>query len=245
MNYCQEFYAENVEIKNPIDLYFKLNKNTLAPYSAYLQLNEHQLFCASPERFIRKKGTKIISQPIKGTAPRGKNEKEDFHLLEQLKNDPKERAENVMIVDLVRNDLSKIAMKGSVKVEELCEVYSFPTVHQMVSTVACELKTSQFLEIIEALFPMGSMTGAPKKRALELIDSFEDFNRGIYSGSIGYIDPKGDFDLNVIIRSIIYNTQNKRMSCSVGSAITIASDAEKEFAECKVKIEKLLHVIAS
>jgi len=245
MNYCQEFFAENVEISNPLDLYFKLNQFTKAPFSAYLQLNNHLLFCTSPERFIQKKGNHLLSQPIKGTARRGKNEKEDKELVDSLRNDPKEKSENIMIVDLVRNDLSKIATKGSVHVDELCAIYSFPAIHQMISTISCELKTSKFTDILEALFPMGSMTGAPKKRALELIDEFEDFNRGFYSGSIGYIDPTGDFDFNVIIRSLIYNKENKRLSCGVGSAITISSDAEKEYAECLVKIEKLRNVISS
>ena len=245
MNYCQEFFAENVEISNPLDLYFKLNQFTKAPFSAYLQLNNHLLFCTSPERFIQKKGNHLLSQPIKGTARRGKNEKEDKELVDSLRNDPKEKSENIMIVDLVRNDLSKIATKGSVHVDELCAIYSFPAIHQMISTISCELKTSKFTDILEALFPMGSMTGAPKKRALELIDEFEDFNRGFYSGSIGYIDPTGDFDFNVIIRSLIYNKENKRLSCGVGSAITISSDAEREYAECLVKIEKLRNVISS
>jgi len=203
------------------------------------------LFCASPERFIQKKGNRIFSQPIKGTAPRGKDAIEDEVLVKLLKNDPKEKAENIMIVDLVRNDLSKIARKGSVQVDELCAVKSFATVHQLISTVSCDLKTINFLDILYALFPMGSMTGAPKKRALELIDELEDFNRGLYSGSIGYMDPNGDFDMNVIIRSLVYNSISKRISCGVGSAITISSDAEKEYAECLVKIEKLRNVISS
>ena len=141
--------------------------------------------------------------------------------------------------------LSKIAEKGTVDVEELCKVYSFPTVHQLISTVSCELKTTVFTEILHALFPMGSMTGAPKKRALEIIDELEDFNRGLYAGSIGYIDPSGDFDFNVVIRSLIYNQEKKRVSCGVGSAITITSDAEKEYNECLLKIEKLRNVITS
>jgi len=136
MNYCQEFFAENVEISNPLDLYFKLNQFTKAPFSAYLQLNNHLLFCTSPERFIQKKGNHLLSQPIKGTARRGKNEKEDKELVDSLRNDPKEKSENIMIVDLVRNDLSKIATKGSVHVDELCAIYSFPAIHQMISTIS-------------------------------------------------------------------------------------------------------------
>ena len=245
LNYCQEFFAENIDITHPIDLYFKLNQATKAPFSAFFHIKDHILFCSSPERFIQKKGNHLKSQPIKGTAPRGKNHEDDVKNLETLRNDPKENSENIMIVDLVRNDLSKIATKGSVKVDELCEIYSFPTVHQMISTISCEVHEKGFFEILQALFPMGSMTGAPKKRALELIDEFEDFNRGLYSGSLGYIDPNGDFDFNVIIRSLIYNKNTKRVSCGVGSAITISSDAEKEYSECMVKIQKLLDVISS
>jgi para-aminobenzoate synthetase component 1 len=245
VNYCQEFYAEGIEIAHPLDLYFKLNHFTKAPFSAYLRFNEHFLFCSSPERFIQKKGTKLISQPIKGTAARGIDHLADEQNILSLVNDPKETSENIMIVDLVRNDLSKIAEKGTVDVEELCKVYSFPTVHQLISTVSCELKTTVFTEILHALFPMGSMTGAPKKRALEIIDELEDFNRGLYAGSIGYIDPSGDFDFNVVIRSLIYNQEKKRVSCGVGSAITITSDAEKEYNECLLKIEKLRNVITS
>jgi para-aminobenzoate synthetase component 1 len=245
VNYCQEFFANDVEITNPLDLYFKLNHFTQAPFSAYLNFNEHFLFCASPERFIQKKDGRIISQPIKGTAARGITEEQDRSNIDLLMTDPKEHSENVIIVDLVRNDLSKIAARGSVKVDELCKVYSFPTVHQLISTVSCEPNTESFYDIIRALFPMGSMTGAPKKRALEIIDEMEDFNRGLYSGSIGYIDPKGDFDLNVVIRSLVYNNNTKRMSCGVGSAITISSDPEKEHEECLIKIEKMRNVITS
>jgi len=242
VNYCQEYFAENVDLDFPLDTYFKLNRITKAPFSTFLQTENHVVFCGSPERYLKKTGSRISSQPIKGTAPRGKNEREDDQLKSNLQNDPKERAENIMIVDLVRNDLSRVAQKGSVEVTELCGIHTFETVHQMISTVECNVddKTT-FLEILQASFPMGSMTGAPKIEAMKIIDETEDFNRGIYSGSIGYITPSGDFDFNVVIRSLVYNRTNKYLSCAVGGAITILSDPEKEYEECQTKIQKILN----
>jgi para-aminobenzoate synthetase component 1 len=242
VNYCQEFYAENVEIEFPLDTYFKLNRITKAPFSTYLQTDHHVVFCGSPERYMKKSGERMLSQPIKGTAPRGINATEDEALKQQLQNDHKERAENIMIVDLVRNDLSRIAKKGTVQVSELCGIHSFETVHQLISTVECDVdKDIRFLDVLKASFPMGSMTGAPKVEAMKIIDETEDFNRGIYSGSIGYISPNGDFDFNVVIRSFIYNREKKYLSCAVGGAITILSDPEKEYEECQTKIQKILN----
>ena len=241
INYCQEFLAENVDINFSLDTYFKLNNITKAPFSSYVQFDDYTIFCGSPERFIKREGDKLLSQPIKGTAKRNPVKVQDELLKEQLKSDPKERAENVMIVDLVRNDLSKIATKNSVSVDELCGIYSFETVHQMMSTVSCELKErTSFTDVLRATFPMGSMTGAPKMSAMQLIEEYEDFKRGIYSGSIGYIDPEGDFDFNVVIRSLFYNKKKKMMTCDVGGAITIQSDPEKEYEECLTKVQKIL-----
>ena len=242
LNYCQEFFAEDVLIKNPFQTYFKLNKLTKAPFSVFLKMDEHFIFCGSPERFLQKKDKKLISQPIKGTAARGNSEKEDLVNKVLLQNNQKERSENIMIVDLVRNDFSKIAEKNSVIVDELCAIYTFETVHQMISTVCCEVKENQsFTDIIRATFPMGSMTGAPKLNAMKYIDELEDFSRGIYAGSIGYIQPNGDFDFNVLIRSLIYNEKEKYLSCAVGGAITILSDPNKEYSECQTKIGKILN----
>jgi para-aminobenzoate synthetase component 1 len=191
---------------------------------------------------MKKTGDRLLSQPIKGTAPRGIDDKADDALKQHLQNDPKERSENIMIVDLVRNDLSRVAKKGSVHVSELCGIHTFETVHQMISTIECEVeKEVTFLDILNASFPMGSMTGAPKVEAMKIIDETEDFNRGIYSGSIGYITPSGDFDFNVVIRSLIYNREKKYLSCAVGGAITILSDPEKEYEECQTKIQKILN----
>lgn len=241
VNYCQEYYTENVELNNPLSAYFKLNSITKAPYSAYMNIGDFVLMCGSPERYIQRKGKSLSSSPIKGTIKRGESIEEDEILKNHLLNDPKERSENVMIVDLVRNDLSKIANNNSVKVDELFGIYTFETVHQMISTISCEIESNiTFSDILKASFPMGSMTGAPKISAMQLIEKHEDFKRGLYSGSIGLITPDGDFDFNVIIRSIQYNKRKKYLSCAVGGAITIQSEAEKEFEECNVKIQGIL-----
>lgn len=241
VNYCQEFYAENVKIDFPDDTYFKLNNISKAPFSSFLKLKDYLVFCGSPERYIQKKGNKLISQPIKGTAARNEDGIIDNQNKLALEKSQKERSENVMIVDLVRNDFSKIAAKGTVNVEELCKVYSFATVHQMISTIACEpTEATNFTDIIRATFPMGSMTGAPKISAMELIEKHEDFKRGLYSGSIGYISPNGDFDFNVVIRSLIYNRKTNYLSCAVGGAITIQSDPEAEYEECQIKVKKIM-----
>ncbi len=240
MNYCMEMKNENISI-DPYWVYHQLCLQSPAPFSCFYRDGENYLLCSSPERFIKKTSNKIISQPIKGTARRGATTEEDNLIKEALVKNEKERSENVMIVDLVRNDLSRIAKRGTVHVEELFGVYSFPTVHQMISTIAAEIKEEvSFSDIIRALFPMGSMTGAPKISAMKLIDQFEDFNRGIYSGSIGYIAPNGDFDFNVVIRSIIYNSTKKLLTIPVGSAITAASDAIQEYDECLLKAKGLL-----
>lgn len=243
VNFCQEFYAEDVAI-NPIDYYFLLNKKSPTPFSCFVKQDDKYLLCASPERFIQKTGNDIISQPIKGTIKRGENQQEDEQLKQILSQDQKERSENVMIVDLVRNDLSKIAQKDSVKVDELCGIYTFPQVHQMISTVRAELKeNTSFEEIINALFPMGSMTGAPKISAMQLIEKYEATKRGIYSGTVGYITPEKNVDFNVVIRSITYNQENNYLSFMVGGAITNLSVPEKEYEECLLKAKAMVEVL--
>ncbi|MFN5417428.1 MAG: anthranilate synthase component I family protein [Flavobacteriia bacterium] len=244
LNFCQQYYAKDIPEFDSISLFQQLKKLTKAPFSAYLNLENHEVFCGSPERYIQKKDKKIISQPIKGTIQRGNTIEEDEFLKQKLKTDPKEKSENVMITDLVRNDFSRIATKNSVKVDELCGLYSFGTVHQLISTISCEIKEKfQFSDILKATFPMGSMTGAPKIAAMELSEKYESFKRGLYSGSIGYIKPGGDFDFNVVIRTLIKNKTKNILSASVGGAITIQSDPEKEFEECQVKIQKLLKLL--
>lgn len=242
-NFCQEFYAEDSEI-DPLSTYTHLNSISKPPFATYMRLNDKYILSASPERYIKKKGTKITSQPIKGTAKRLENSTEDLAIATALQNDEKERAENVMIVDLVRNDLAKTAIKGSVNVEELCKVYTFRQVHQMISTVTSEVTATQNpVEILQTTFPMGSMTGAPKISAMHIIENLEETKRGIYSGAIGYFTPDNDFDFNVVIRSILYNSTKKYVSYSVGGAITAKSIPEKEYEECLIKAKAMREVL--
>jgi para-aminobenzoate synthetase component 1 len=242
INFCQQYIGKTPKKNwNPIAVYQQLMAQTKAPFSAYFAFDELEVFCASPERFLEKKGTTLRSQPIKGTAKRSKDPVADENLKQALLASKKETAENVMIVDLVRNDFSKIAVKNSVKVTELFGLYTFETVHQMISTIECEVTESiSFVDILKATFPMGSMTGAPKISAMKLAEQKESFKRGIYSGAIGYIAPNGDFDLNVVIRSLVHDTKKRNISCAVGGAITILSDPEAEYDECLIKVGKIL-----
>jgi len=243
LNFCQQFTASNVDSLNSALLFDRLFKMTEAPFSVYVKWNQWEVFCGSPERFIQRKGAKIISQPIKGTIKRGKNQEEDKQLIVQLRQNPKEISENVMITDLVRNDLSKIALKGTVNVDELIGVHTFKTVHHLISTISCEINQNEpFSSIISALFPMGSMTGAPKLSVMKITEVLENFKRGIYSGSIGCIRPSGDFDFNVVIRSLVYNQLSQTISCAVGSAITIESEPESEYQECLTKVKRIIEL---
>ena len=245
MNFCQEYYAENATI-NPTLVFNKLNTISKAPFTSFFKNDANYLMCASPERFLKRNNNTLISQPIKGTRRRSKDEQEDKFIKQQLFFDEKERSENVMIVDLVRNDFSKIAIKNSVDVEELFGIYSFEQVHQMISTITCNIPQNlSFSEIIKATFPMGSMTGAPKIAAMQLIEAYEQTKRGLFSGAVGYITPKGNFDFNVVIRSIFYNEQNKYISIQTGSAITIDCDAEKEYEECLLKAKAMLEALSA
>ncbi|MRT94040.1 anthranilate synthase component I family protein [Ancylomarina sp. 16SWW S1-10-2] len=243
VNFCQEFFAENAQI-DPLETYRSLRDVSPTPYSCYYALGDKFLLSASPERYIKKQGSKIISQPIKGTAKRGETLDEDNQIKAFLATDSKERAENIMIVDLVRNDLSKTAAKGTVRVEELCGLYTFPQVHQMISTVVSNLKEGiHFVDCIKQTFPMGSMTGAPKVSAMKLIEKYEVTKRGLYSAAVGYISPDADFDFNVVIRSIQYNAKDNYLSFMVGGAITMQSDPEKEYEECLLKAKAIKQVL--
>jgi len=236
MNLCQEFFAENTVI-NPLNTFQRLNDLAKAPFSAYVRCHDRYLLCASPERFLRREGASLISQPIKGTRRRHPDAEEDARVREELRISEKDRAENVMIVDLVRNDLARNCVPGSVQVEELFGIYSFQTVHQMISTVRGALR--QEVHPVEALrdaFPMGSMTGAPKVMAMELIERYERTRRGLFSGAVGYFSPDGNFDFNVVIRSILYNAFTRYLSCQVGGAIVYDSEPEQEYDECLVKM---------
>jgi para-aminobenzoate synthetase component 1 len=245
INYCIPFRASG-HLQNPLQTWIKLHTRQQMPFGALYREGKNWLLCGSPERFMRKDGIKLKSEPIKGTAPRGETPEQDTLNREALLQSEKERAENVMIVDLVRNDLGRIAEPGSVQVDELCGIYSFPGVHQMISTVSGRLRADVgFKAILEALFPMGSMTGAPKIRAMELIQQYESFSRGLYSGSIGVIKPNGDFDFNVVIRSILYNEKSGSLTMPVGSAITATCDPDAEYEECLLKARGMLEVIGA
>lgn len=242
-NFCMEFYAENAVI-SPLAIFNKLNAVSEPPFAAYFKKHKQYLLSASPERYLRKEGNKIISQPIKGTARRSANSGEDETIKQELAVNEKERSENIMIVDLVRNDLSRTAAKGSVNVEELCGVYTFRQVHHLISTVVSEIGENVTpVEVIKNSFPMGSMTGAPKISAMQIIEKLEETRRGLYSGAFGYFTPEGNFDFNVVIRSILYNETAKYVSFSVGSAITAKADPQQEYEECLLKAKAMHGVL--
>lgn len=242
-NFCMEFYAENAVI-NPLDTYTGLNAISEPPFAVYLKNYKHYLMSASPERYIRKQGSKIVSQPIKGTARRSNDSTEDEAIKHALTVNEKERSENIMIVDLVRNDLSHTAENQSVRVEELCEAYTFKQVHHLISTVVSHVNAETKPEaVLKSTFPMGSMTGAPKISAMKIIENLEETRRGLYSGAVGYFTPNSDFDFNVVIRSILYNENNGYVSFSVGSAITVEAVPEMEYEECLLKAAAMRSVL--
>jgi len=240
---CQEFYAEQAEL-NPLTAFIALNRVSPTPFASFFKQQNKYILSATPERYLAKRGNTFLSQPIKGTARRSSDEEEDEAIKQSLAQSEKERAENVMIVDLVRNDLTRCALPGTVQVDELFGVYSFTQVHQLISTISCQVAPEQnFLKILKATFPMGSMTGAPKIRAMQLIEQYERSKRGVYSGSVGYIQPNGDFDFNVIIRSMLYNANTKYLSFQVGGAITAKSIPEEEYEECLLKAKAIGQVL--
>lgn len=242
VNLCQEFFAEQVQI-NPVQTYLKLDKLSPTPFSVLFKHQHNYIISATPERFLAKRGQKLISQPIKGTAKRGLSSEADYIIQQELLHNPKEIAENLMIVDLVRNDLTKSAVLGTVQVERKLEVQSFKQVHQLVSTITCQLNPEiSTTQAIKHTFPAGSMTGAPKISAMELCEKYENSRRGIYSGAVGYFAPDGDFDFNVIIRSLVYNQRTGYLSFHTGGAITNAAEVEKEYEECLIKAEAILKV---
>ena len=242
-NFCMEFYAEKAYIE-PVETFLKLNEISKPPFAVFFKNNKQFLLSASPERYLKKEGDLLISQPIKGTAKRFSDPIEDENSKNKLATDAKERAENIMITDLVRNDLSHTAQKGSVQVTELCGIYSFLQVHQMISTITSKLDTQYTaVDALKHTFPMGSMTGAPKISVMKIIEELEETKRGLYSGAVGYFTPEGDFDFNVVIRSILYNHDNQYLSFSVGSAITSLSVPEKEYEECLLKAKAMFEVL--
>lgn len=243
VNLCQEFFVKEVKI-NPLLLYSKLNSLSPTPFSCYVKVGNKFILSASPERFLAKRGNQLVSQPIKGTAPRGKTIEEDEQIKRTLRSNPKELAENVMIVDLVRNDLTKSALPGTVRTDKQFEIHSFKQVHQLISTISCQLaKNTSAIQAIKNTFPPGSMTGAPKISAMQLCEIYESSKRGIYSGAVGYFDPNNDFDFNVVIRSILYNQETGYLSFHTGGAITLEANGEKEYEECLLKASAILRVL--
>jgi para-aminobenzoate synthetase component I len=244
INFCQEFFATGAQI-DTLKTYHALSAASPNPFAAYYKINDKYLLCASPERYLQKRDSTITSQPIKGTWKRDLlNVELDNKNKEELFNSTKDRSENVMVVDLVRNDLAKVCEEGTVVVEELFGIYSFPQVHQMISTISGRLKSkTSLVDIIRATFPMGSMTGAPKRKVVELIEKYEKTRRGIFSGAVGYLSPNDDFDFNVVIRSILYNQSNQYLSYQVGSGITFYSNPSDEYEECLLKAAAIKKVL--
>ena len=244
LNFCQEFYAEDVQVE-ALPLFQRLAALSNNPFSAFYKLRDKYCLCASPERYLKKSGKRLFSQPMKGTSGRDfGNKEQDEENRRYLLQSEKEKSENVMIVDLVRNDLSKVCRQSTVKVDELFGVYSFPMVHQMISTISGEMKENlSWVDVVKETFPMGSMTGAPKKRVMELIEAFEETKRGLFSGAIGYINPDEDFDFNVVIRSMMYNEPGRYLSFQTGSAITFYSKPEDEYKECLLKAKAMIKIL--
>lgn len=243
VNLCQEFFAEQAQI-NPVQVYTALNKESPTPFSSFFKCGDKYILCASPERFLAKRGQTLSSQPIKGTAARGINPQEDESRAHALRNDPKEIAENIMIVDLVRNDLTRSAVPGTVNAKNILAVHAFKQVLQLISTVSCtQNPLITDVQVIKNTFPPGSMTGAPKISAMKLSDQYEASKRSVYAGSLGYFAPNGDFDFNVVIRSILYNASSEYLSFHTGGAITLAAKAEEEYQECLLKGKAILNVL--
>ncbi len=244
INFCQEFFVDNILI-DPLSTYVRLSDLSPNPYSSYYRVNDQYCLCASPERYLKKTGSRLISQPIKGTSGRRFDDAAaDLAAKNYLLQTEKEKSENVMVVDLVRNDLSRVCIPGTVKVDELFGLYSFPQVHQMISTVSGEIDIkNDWIDCVKATFPMGSMTGAPKMKVMELIEQYETTRRGLFSGAIGYLNPEGDFDFNVVIRSIFYNAADRYLSFQTGGGITYYSDPEQEYAESMLKAKAMRKVL--
>lgn len=243
MNFCQAF-SSSPAIIHPESVFTSLMEKSPTPFAAYFKQNEQYLMCASPERYLQKQGNKLISQPIKGTVKRSLDYEENEAAKKALQESKKERAENVMIVDLVRNDLTHYAKTGTIKVEELCGIHSFPKVHHLISTITAEIEEDvPFTLPLRKTYPMGSMTGCPKVRAMEIIEEYEVNRRGLYSGTVGYISPNADYDFNVVIRSLLYDKKTLNLSFQVGGAITYDSDPLSEYEECLAKAAGVLSTL--
>ncbi|MCI5057415.1 MAG: anthranilate synthase component I family protein, partial [Flavobacteriales bacterium] len=244
VNFAQEFVVRNVQI-DPVRLFIKFLDHSNAPFSAFYKIGDHYAICGSPERFIKGKGDRICSEPIKGTIRTSVNPLENEALIDQLLHSSKDRSENIMAVDVVRNDLSRTAEKGSVVVTDLCRLETFQKVHHLISSIESKRKKGMTnVDVIQHAFPMASMTGAPKISAMKYIERYENFRRGLYSGSIGYFDLENDsFDFNVVIRTIQYDASKHILSFATGGAITALSNPEEEYQECFVKAKSIMQTL--
>ena len=243
INYCTERTTQ-LEDFDPYAAFARLLDATDAPFASLYRSGDLFALCMSPERFLRIEGRQVLTEPMKGTRRRSRDAAEDAVLAHELAQDPKERSENIMAVDVARHDLSRIAAPGSVQVPELCAVRTYPNVHQLVSTVRAELRNGLGpWDAVRAAFPMASMTGAPKRRALELITEAEEMPRGLFSGSLGFQLPDGTLDLNVVIRTLTWDARTGRASLITGGAITAQSDAEQEWEECELKARSILDAL--
>jgi len=244
LNLCSGFVFSDANMIDPFIIYDELTELSPTPFSAYLKFANKTVISASPERYLLKQSHRLVSQPIKGTRPRSKTISEDHLLKDDLAKNSKDRAENVMIVDLVRNDLAHVSVPGQVKVDELFGIYSYSHVHQMVSTISAQMDEKlNWSDAIRYSFPMGSMTGTPKISAMKWIEKFEVSNRDWYSGALGYIDPEGNFDFNVLIRSVFYDNDKQKLAYFAGGAITIDSNPEDEYHEMMVKAEAIQTIL--
>ena len=243
LNYCVERWCEAPGL-DPLALFARLLHRTKAAHAAYFRWGAFHAVCMSPERVLRVEAGGILTQPIKGTRPRHPDTLVDERLRNELITDPKDRAENIMAVDVARNDIGRVAVPGSVNVPELCALRTYPNVHQLVSTVKARLRPDRTpWDAVCAAFPMASMTGAPKPAAMRIIHGMEDAPRGLYSGSLGFRAPDGRLELNVVIRTITYEEDPGRVSLFTGGAITAQSDPEAEWAECEVKARSVLDAL--
>ena len=243
VNYCIERSTHLPDL-DPFSAFVQLMERTKAPFAGFYREADQFALCASPERFLAFDHDRVVGEPMKGTRPRSADPVEDERVRSELQHDRKERSENIMALDVMRNDLSRIASSGSVVVEELCAVRTYPNVHQMVSTVSARIREgSDAYMVLEAAFPMASMTGAPKESAMHLIREHEVAPRGLYSGSLGFFAPDGTGDLNVVIRTVLYNTITEIASLRTGSALTAQCDPEREWDECTVKARSVTHAL--
>lgn len=243
VNYClaRTGVAQGLD---PFAAFAALDRTLRAPHATFYRSGELYALCQSPERFVRIEDRTITGEPMKGTRPRHADASMDRALALELANDAKERSENIMAVDVMRHDMSRVAAPRSLHVPELCEVKSLPALHQMTSTVRARLREGLgTVDAIRSCFPMASMTGAPKKRAMQLIDAMEGTPRGLYSGALGYFTPNGDADFNVVIRTLLFDARSGAVSLTTGSALTAACDPAKEWEECELKARSVLDAL--